>query len=139
MTTIPAVLPDFTLGEPSIDHDHRIIRDLILALRDAVADGDTEAQGELGEALVRHIKTHFMVEELLMRLYKYPDAEAHVAEHQVVLDRLRRVTTDLRSGDAPASLRDLDALLAWRTAHIGQADAAYRDYLRNTGALRHLE
>ncbi|TVR79997.1 MAG: hypothetical protein EA405_11850 [Rhodospirillales bacterium] len=136
MTTTPAEVLDAQVGDPAIDHDHKLIEELILALREAIVSGDNEAQAELGEALVRHVRTHFAVEELLMRLYRYPGAAAHAEEHAAVRDRLKRIAWDLTSGDTDAALRDLDELLAWRTTHMTEADVAYRQYLCATGIFR---
>ncbi len=74
-------------GADNIDAEHRVQLGLIDALRDAVRQGDKRAVvGEILDQLIAYSELHFVSEQLLMRLYAYPDYEDHSQDHEALIE-----------------------------------------------------
>jgi hemerythrin len=117
------------IGFDQMDGEHRVQVGLLSALRDAVTEGRAETEvNEILEQLVDYTKVHFMSEELLMRLYQYPHYEAHVAEHDRMVEQIEQARERYRDGDA-ATTETLDATLAGLIDHIGRSDRTLGSYL----------
>ena len=117
----------------NIDAEHRVQLGLIDALHDAVRQGNEPAVvGEILDQFIAYSELHFVSEELLMRLYAYPDYADHMQDHQTLIENLRRIKAEYQAGDqAPAidaSRRIKDLLLA----HIHGRDHAFAKYLTDT-------
>jgi len=118
------------VGFDQIDGEHRVQVGLLSALRDAVTKGRAEAEvNEILEQLIDYTKVHFMSEELLMRLYEYPHYEAHVAEHDRMVEQIEQARERQQSGDAAATTETLEATLAGLVGHIGRSDRTLGVYL----------
>lgn len=118
------------VGFDQIDGEHRVQVGLLSALRDAVAEGRAETEvNEILEQLIDYTKVHFMSEELLMRLYEYPRYEAHVAEHDRMVEQIEQAQERYQSGDAATTTETLDATLAGLVGHIGSSDRTLGGYL----------
>ncbi|MGF1641341.1 MAG: bacteriohemerythrin [Rhodospirillales bacterium] len=120
---------DFGVGK--VDGEHRLQLGLLVALRDAL--GAAQAAAEIDEILDRltdFSKVHFVSEELLMRLYQYPDYEAHVADHERMVEELDA----LRRGGDGLTVEALDTLKTSLVGHIARADRTLHDYLARLSA-----
>ena len=103
-----------------VDAEHLVQMRLLTALQSAVRDGKPDAESsEIRYQLTDYCRTHFLSEELLMRLYAYPDYDDHVNEHEQMLDALDGLTEP----------RAIDALSALLVRHIGDRDAKLHGYL----------
>lgn len=103
-----------------VDAEHLVQLRLLTALQSAVRDGKPAAEiGEIRHQLTDYCRTHFLSEELLMRLYAYPGYDDHVNEHEQMLDALEGLT----------EARAIDALSALLLRHIGDRDAKMHAYL----------
>ena len=79
-------------------------------------------------ALCKQAKAHFELEEALMRRTGYPDLEAHMAQHQKLLDRLISRSMDVGKGymNKPA----IAALMQdWALHHVPEEDARLTQFL----------
>ncbi len=81
---------DFSIGNPSVDHEHQQLVEQInewyVSLRD---DGSMDTRLDfLGEVFAK-ISAHFALEEKLMRDSGYDQLVEHKAEHEELLDQLR--------------------------------------------------
>ena len=117
----------------NIDAEHRVQLGLIDALHDAVRQGNKPTVvGEILDQFIAYSELHFVSEELLMRLYAYPDYADHMEDHQALIENLRRIKTKYQAGDqAPAmdAARHIKDLLL---GHIQGRDHAFAEYLRDT-------
>ena len=81
--------PEFSVGDPSIDHEHELmiqqINTLYAQLRDPV-DAVT-VKAVLGE-IHAGISAHFALEERLMREADYAEYEDHKEDHEDLLDHI---------------------------------------------------
>ena len=114
-------ISDFnTASNAETDREHQVQLGLLQALCTAARENqDTASLGVILDQLIAYSEAHFMSEELLMRLYAYPDYDDHVNEHEQMLDALDELT------EGPA----IEALSALLLRHIGDRDAKLHHYL----------
>lgn len=116
--------PEYSVGDPAIDHEHRELVDLVNTAAAALLDGGVRGDAEraFGD-LLRAISAHFALEEEQMRRAGYDQIAAHKDDHERLLDALRDIMdTDDDAGNATAQ-RLTDALEIWFTDHFRTHDA----------------
>ena len=123
--TLLAWKPDYALGIPAVDHEHRELFDLVNALHASLFETDSEATviDFLGE-LFSKISSHFALEEKLMRDGRYAELPAHKADHERLLDEIRDLMDDYEDGvhvDLDRFARELER---WFSVHFSTHDAA---------------
>ncbi len=120
---------DYELGIDEIDSQHRALGVAIDRFETAVADHDRwiVVHNALVE-LSNWAKFHFAVEESLMRIFNYPDLDAHAASHREFMERIRSFEEGtLRDGvadEVAGFLKD------WLQGHICTADRRYAEFVR---------
>lgn len=102
----------------TIDSEHQVQIYLLNALRHGVEKGRDVT--EIRQQLTDYCKTHFLSEELLMRLHGYPAFDEHVIDHEQLLDAL----------DGLVGIAEVEALSSFLLRHIKQQDAKFHAYLR---------
>ncbi len=124
----------YSVGEPSLDNQHKKILALVSEVYEAVErrDDDAAVRRVLKE-LSRYALTHFRYEEQLMRDCGYP----HVAEHSALHEEFRQRA---RAWEAEANLltaRDLLLFLKqWWVGHIQSEDKKYMPCFRPAASRR---
>jgi hemerythrin len=116
-------------GSEEMNAEHHVQLSLLYALREAVSSGQGGNAQEILERLVDYSKMHFASEQLLMRLYQYGDYEAHLGEHEKMLDRLEALRVEQAAGHDLAVAGGLDAIDAGLVAHIHSEDRTLGRYL----------
>lgn len=127
-------LGDHRLGVPEIDAEHALQISVIGAFRSAVARADFEAQRVIFDRLVDYSNAHFMAEAMMMRLYGYPDTDAHLVEHRSLLDELSAIRGVLGDPDHATATGLADRLDAWFESHLGSYDRPFAHFLTETNA-----
>ena len=123
---------EFSLGVPSVDHEHKELIELINTLAEVMQnEGSYEAVVEsLGE-IYAQIAAHFALEEKFMRDSHYPLYGSHKEDHEVLLDELLDIMDGVEedgSYDASALASGLDR---WFSEHFRTHDAKlHRHYHR---------
>jgi hemerythrin-like metal-binding protein len=117
--------PEYSVGDPAVDHEHRELIDLVNASAGAILDRRPEADIERGFGdLFRAISAHFAHEERQMQEAAYGGFAVHKADHERLLDVLR----DLMDGAAAEPRRSADQLVAtleaWFADHFRVHDSA---------------
>lgn len=116
--------PEFSVGDPAVDHEHRELIDLVNRLAGSINDRRPEAEIDrsFGD-LLRSISAHFAHEERQMRRAGYDRFEDHKLDHERLLDALRDVMDDdLAAPDASAD-RLVEILNNWFSGHFATHDA----------------
>jgi hemerythrin len=120
---------DYSVGNDSIDEEHKQILELINDLHRVVVlqrREDSVAVNSVLEQLMHYTVRHFQHEEEIMRACGYPGLEEHKALH----GRLRRRTAAMRTNMFLVTDRDmLSYLKEWWHHHIIQQDQGYAPYL----------
>ncbi|CAA7627388.1 bacteriohemerythrin [Magnetospirillum sp. SS-4] len=119
-----------TAGQNGMDKEHKIQIGLLVALEQALATGKSHPELlVILEQLVDYTNIHFMSEQMLMRLYAYPDIAAHEAAHDRLIDQARRVMEDFASGELTMVSAGLLTLKQWLIDHIRTDDHAFHRHL----------
>jgi hemerythrin-like metal-binding protein len=116
--------PEFSVGDPAVDHEHRELVDLVNTAAGAILDGRPEADVDrcLGD-LLRAISAHFAHEERQMTRAGYDQLVPHKSDHERLLDSLRDIMDSAGTPSAPAAERLTAVLEAWFTDHFRTHDS----------------
>jgi hemerythrin len=120
--------PYYSVGDDSLDTQHKVIIGLINELYAAVGANapDVDLKGIM-DRLLRYTITHFQHEEQLMLECGFPGLQAHKLLHE----RLRQRTVDLRDNLTLVTARDLLRFLKdWWCEHVQEKDKEYAPYLQ---------
>lgn len=122
--------PPDKIDPGSIDNEHRIQTGLLDALYDAVNDKKPASEiNQILQQLTGYSELHFMSEELLMRLYAYPDYDDHVNDHEAITEYLNVIEKKVTAGQDSLALKTASDMRQFLVAHIGSRDKAFSDYL----------
>jgi hemerythrin-like metal-binding protein len=122
-------------GCREIDGEHDLQIELLTAFRRAVSDPRSDAGviAEILDRLSEYTKMHFASEQLLMRLYSYPQYAQHAADHDVALQQLQTLLQAYADGRNRVAAETVERLVQALTAHIRSADQALGRYLLQVG------
>lgn len=116
--------PEFSVGDPAVDHEHRELIDLVNVTAGAVLDGGSESEIARGFGdLYRAISAHFALEERQMRRAGYDRLDDHKSDHERLLDVLRDMMDDPHDGGAEPAERLARALEEWFVGHFRDHDS----------------
>ena len=109
------------LKQEEMDVAHREFITQVAAL---IAAGDAEFPA-LFQALVNHLREHFVAEGRLMRESKFPATGVHEGEHHRILGELLQLNRSLKRGRLPLVRAYVkEGLPEWFDTHLTQMDAA---------------
>jgi len=130
---------DLTLGVPEMDVEHGLQVGLVNALEDAVASGKERDLGDgILERLLDYTRVHFLAEEMMMRLERFPAFEAHVEEHDDLVRQLESTRAVYAAGDRAITLEAVHTLRTWLAGHIRTQDRAFARFIAARGPAAHL-
>lgn len=122
------------LGNKIMDQEHEVLISCINMLQETVKDDhDVTATTEVLKGLLDYTKTHFFVEEELMRAYDYPGAAAHKKEHDSFKKKIDMLSSRFEQGNEIIEDKLLDFLKGWLIEHILKTDAHLAKYLKDKG------
>jgi hemerythrin len=125
---------DIGVGVAEIDTEHDLLLGVVRALEKAVATGTPAQVEELLQQLAEFTRVHFATEEIMMRLYAYPEFSHHQLEHARLVDQIEQVRAEYAQGHVQPSRSFASALRHWFTEHIRSHDLALARYVRETTA-----
>ena len=122
----------YSVGDPSLDAQHKQIFGAINELHDAMQKGkDRAVLKPILDHLLQYTLAHFKHEEQVMREHGYPD----FAQHKALHDRIRKRTSDLREHAYLVTGHELlHFLKEWWVGHIQGVDKKYMPYLEPSGS-----
>ncbi len=117
----------YSVGEPSLDSQHRQVIDFINDLYVSMQRGvDRQSIRPLLDQLVQYTVNHFQHEEKLLLEHQYPEFAQHKAWH----DKMRQRTIALRDNAGLMTGRDLLVFLReWWCNRIQEQDKRYATYM----------
>jgi len=122
--------PPDKLDLSSIDNEHRIQIGLLNALYDAVNDKKPASEvNQILNQLTTYSELHFMSEELLMRMYAYPDYDDHVHDHEAMTEFLNDIMKTVTAGQDSLTLKTASDMRQFLVSHISTRDEALSEYL----------
>lgn len=124
-------------GIHEIDDEHKKLFDILERLQAIVAADENWSVVYFAMAeLEQYARTHFAVEEALMRLHDYPSLDKHVAEHRGFSRRLAQLEQETVLKEV--SLGVIEFIKEWLLGHIGGSDLEYVPHLRTAPVVRGL-
>lgn len=128
---------DLSVGIASIDLQHKKLLDLLNELHSATYDGTgNEVVRDTLDELIRYTDYHFQYEEKLFKETGYPEAEAHVAEHTLLIQKVTALHEKFKSGATTALTQEvLLFLVNWLIQHTMGSDKKYSAHLIAAGVL----
>jgi len=111
------------IGIAEIDSQHRQLHTLLERLKQSTDKRYGYAADAILAELAIQTRIHFAVEESLMRLLSFPDTEAHVEEHQRLmeqLEKLRKRAQDFEVAEGLASF-----IQTWLVNHVNEFDREF--------------
>jgi hemerythrin len=126
--------PAYSLGIPSVDHEHRELIGTINEAYARMADAaDSAAVESCLEDIHVGIASHFALEERHMREMDYPEYPAHKDDHEDLLDQIREMMDEFHD-DPEAGSRALQKNLGdWFSRHFATFDARLHHHLGGHG------
>ena len=111
------------IGIAEIDSQHRQLHTLLERLKRSTDKRYGFAADAILAELVIETRIHFAVEESMMRLLSFPDAEAHVEEHRQLtehLEKLRKRAQDFEVADGLTTF-----IQTWLVDHVNNFDREF--------------
>ena len=115
---------DYSLGIPSVDHEHQELIGMINSVYEHMAEGSDQAaiEGCL-EDIYAGIASHFALEERHMREAGYKEFQAHKDEHEDLLDQLMEIVDDFIDDPDSGRISLEKSLANWFGQHFATFDA----------------
>ena len=121
-------------GIPGVDAEHRLQVSLLNALEQVLRQGKDRPLAERTlQQLVDFTSVHFLSEELMMRLYAYPQHDAHALEHGRLLEQVEAIRKAAQGSDPAAALALVEALRTWLVSHIRSMDQGFALWCAKNG------
>jgi len=122
----------FSVGIQEIDEEHKVLIDCLDTIMISLntTSGQYQAVAAL-EKLTNYSLTHFRVEECLMRLFDYPELEAHQKEHEQFIKKIEEFRLKAQSEDISKSMAAY--LMQWLINHIQRVDIKYVNFFKQSG------
>ncbi|MEY4591175.1 MAG: hypothetical protein RIR18_70 [Pseudomonadota bacterium] len=121
---------NFLVGISEIDEEHQQLFDCLDRLISAVGGKFESSQAfDALEKLSEYTRTHFRVEECLMRLFLYPGLEAHQKQHATFIEEIENLRSRIISEDISTQM--IGFLLDWLINHIQKVDTIYAKYIED--------
>lgn len=121
--------PEYDLGIPIIDEQHRGIVSIINSLYYGMQNNHIN---DLLEPIIGMMQdytlVHFQIEETFLKASAYPDTKNHLDLHQELITKLRIIGNKSMLDKEPYQL--MEFLKKWWIHHICVADVTYKDYVK---------
>lgn len=118
---------EYSVGNSSIDEEHLRLINLINRFNEALIKGESKnALANIFDRLIDYTLEHFKNEEELMREHNYPELEAHIIEHQKLINTVMEFN---KQKDYLSSDSILEFLNMWLIEHIITCDIKYKGYI----------
>jgi hemerythrin-like metal-binding protein len=114
---------ELSVGNKSIDDDHRHLIALLRALNDAMSSAKEPAVlGRILSDLITYTDEHFKREEASMRAIDFPEYSGHKDAHDRLSGEVMYLQSKFLSGDAELTVEIMMFLFSWLFEHIMEAD-----------------
>lgn len=124
----------YSVGIKKVDEQHKKIVGLLNDLYESMKAGKgKETLGVVLKDLFEYTKTHFVTEESLLALYKFPDFEEHKKKHEKMKEHVLILNQKFVSGEISSPLQITNFLKEWLAKHILETDKVYGPFLNEKG------
>ena len=123
---------DIGVGVREIDTEHDLLLGVVRALEKAVDTAPRSQVEALLQQLSEFTRVHFATEEIMMRLYAYPEFARHQLEHARLVEQIEQVRSEFAKGHVQPTRPFASALHHWLTEHIRSHDVALARFVRES-------
>lgn len=121
---------DYSIGNETIDNDHKALFQLINEFYDAFIE--LRKRSDLRIILiqlVQYAEEHFQREERFMEQHAYPETERHHQIHNAMYETIFELNRRLESDPLPMDREAVIFLKHWLTDHILQEDKKVQAFM----------
>ena len=128
---------EFSVNIEEVDEQHRTLVGLVNDLHVAIREhrGKTASRKVL-DRLAEYTRTHFMLEESLMRLTRYPGFDVHRQQHEDLIAQVQSLQYKLHHENAAITFELLNFLRKWLIQHILESDKRFGAFFQKTESSR---
>lgn len=125
---------EYSVNIKAIDDQHRELVNILNRLFVAVSKREgNEIIAEILDALTNYTKTHFALEEKMLRQANYDKLEEHMEEHRKLLEHFEQLCKKYMTEEKPVYFELLSFLKRWLKEHILSSDKEYSAALHQAG------
>ena len=125
---------DIQVGVQELDSEHDLMLGLVRALEKASGSAPRPQVEALLQQLSEFSRVHFATEEIMMRLYAYPDFSRHQLEHARLIEQIDQVRAEFAQGNVQPSRSFAAALHHWFSDHVRTHDVRLARFVREAGS-----
>lgn len=121
----------YSVGIAAIDEQHRRWIGILNRLHDAMVAGKGRAfQEAILSEMVAYTRTHFLQEELMLKVKGYPKLAEHREKHAAFTKQVQELEAKVLSGAPVLTIDMMEILKRWLREHILSEDMQYGNYLK---------
>ena len=125
---------DFSVGIQEVDEQHKVLVSLLNQLHEAIRGHHGKSSSrEILDQLAEYTRTHFLLEESLMRLTHYPGFEIHKQQHEDLIAQVKDLQDKLDNKGATITFELLHFLKVWLMQHINDSDKRFGAFFKTAG------
>ena len=127
----------YKVGIQEVDEQHKELVGMLNALHQAIVEHHAkEASRKILDQLADYTRTHFLLEESLMRVTHYPGFEAHKQQHEELIRQVVDLQQKLDTGGATITFELLHFLKVWLAQHINETDKRFGAFFNQNNNLK---
>jgi hemerythrin len=127
----------YKVGIQEVDEQHKELVGMLNALHQAIVEHHAkEASRKILDQLADYTRTHFLLEESLMRVTHYPGFEAHKQQHEELIRQVVDLQHKLDTGGATITFELLHFLKVWLAQHINETDKRFGAFFNQNSNLK---
>jgi len=125
---------DYSVHVQEIDEQHKVLVGLLNELHVAIIEhhGKNTSRAVL-DRLAEYTRTHFLLEESLMRLTHFPGFEVHKRQHEELISQVQELQKKLDNENVTITFELLHFLKNWLVHHINESDKVLGAHVQNSG------
>ena len=124
----------FNVNIQEVDEQHKVLVDLLNQLHHAIKDHRGKAASRhILDQLADYTRTHFLLEESLMRVLHYPGLEIHKQQHEDLIKQIQELQHKLDYENVTITFELLHFLRNWLVQHINDSDKRFGAHFRKAG------
>ncbi len=124
----------YSVGIQSIDNQHKELFNHLNNLLNALKQGQaSHITAQIVAELEKYTRIHFHKEEYFFHLFNFSGSKTHIAEHQMFIQKMNKLKSELKSGNISSTLDLLGFLKEWIEHHVLVVDKEYSECFRQNG------
>ena len=123
-----------SVGVAQVDQQHKRLFAMINAFHDAIGQNQArEHVGKLLTGLIDYTKSHFAMEEKLLKQHGYWGVADHETHHRALEQKANDMKSRFERNQLILTVEITNCLRDWLTTHIQGTDKKYAPFLHSKG------